>query len=760
MDFSLKSGASSKAGIKENICGVTTLIAQNKSVSLSFGAAIAITMLVLVIDLFTAPKFALGVLPYFVAVALSCRTGSPRELWIVCGVSVLCVAAGYLVKAPNYEIDQFFINRSSVVGLLFITAIVCAKANVDSSRRIANLTNAMVENFPGIVVIKDAELRYQIVNSNFLKMIGQSHEEAIGYRLRDFLTDPEVDKIEASDRWVFDNARSLTTERRAERPDGERFDFIEVKFPIFENEDEVTAVGSIVLDITEKKHLLDFYNKQEERFRQIFENVSTGFIVVSPHGEIEMFNSAAEKLFGYSSDELIGQNVSSILPLGSRAEIHEALATSVKSTRTADQAGVANEIGGIRKDGTSIALQIGVGQMTLREKPAFIFSVTDVSRVKSLEQKLYSAQRLESLGQLTGGVAHDFNNVMATILGNTELLSDIHQSDKDTQQLTAAILRAIDRGTALTSRLLAFSSNQPLVPKSINTAHLIRQMQDVMRLTLGDNVSFNIHAQTDLWNAYIDPLQLENAIINLLINARDAMPGGGSVSIHLRNHAKEEAADNGTYEFVLIEICDTGEGISEDNLSRVFEPFFTTKEFGRGSGLGLSMVYGFIRQSNGEVNLGSEFAVGTSVQMLLPRSVLPIEPEFKMPPALSIIQDRHLLVVEDDDDVRSAVVRILRNQGYNVLEAVDGTEALSLLRNETRVDLLLTDVSLPGGMSGVSLAKKAVELRPDLAVVYATGFSECAFEREGIDSKSVPFLSKPYRRSEVLEVIETLLSQK
>ena len=392
----------------------------------------------------------------------------------------------------------------------------------------------------------------------------------------------------------------------------------------------------------------------------------------------------------------------------------------------------------------------------------------EVAQRSEAEEALRQMQKMETLGQLTGGVAHDFNNLLQIVTGNLEILQRNLPEDMVRLRRSAEnAMRGAERAAVLTQRLLAFARRQPLEPKPISLNRLVGGMSELLHRTLGETYQLETVLASGLWNVEADPNQLENAIINLAVNARDAMPGGGKLTIETSNTALDHgysAQNTGVApgQYVVICVSDTGTGMDTDTLDRVFEPFFTTKDVGRGTGLGLSMVYGFVKQSGGHVKIYSEAGQGTTVKLYLPRRIGAVADE---EPAIEPLvpegsRDETILVCEDDDDVRTYSVEVLRELGYRVLEAHDGPSALSLLeRQGGEVDLLFTDVVLPGGMMGDRLAAQARVLRPELKVLFTTGYARNAIVHHGRLDPGVELITKPFTYADLAARIRDLLDQ-
>jgi len=393
-------------------------------------------------------------------------------------------------------------------------------------------------------------------------------------------------------------------------------------------------------------------------------------------------------------------------------------------------------------------------------------STTDIRERKHLEERLGQSQKMETIGQLTGGVAHDFNNLLGVMLGNTEMLEERLPDDEVTTHNIEALKGAVDRASSLTGRLLAFSRQQTLSPVSTDITELVGGLEEILRRTLGETVDMRIASEPELWLATIDQHQFENALLNLAINARDAMPRGGKLTIETSNEtldaiyaAQFDDVEQGDY--VQVAVSDTGSGISPDILDKVFDPFFTTKGVGEGSGLGLSMVYGFAKQSKGHVTIYSEVDHGTTIKLYMPRSNVDAAqvPSNKDTPEFSPGSER-ILIVEDDADVRKIPANILRKQGYDIVDAENGAAAIEHLNDGKAFDLIFTDLILPGGMNGVEIAEEARRIQPGIKVLYTTGYAETSVAHHGRLDPDQTLVNKPYRRAELLEKVRSTLESR
>jgi PAS domain S-box-containing protein len=386
-------------------------------------------------------------------------------------------------------------------------------------------------------------------------------------------------------------------------------------------------------------------------------------------------------------------------------------------------------------------------------------------RLKATEEALRQSQKMEAVGQLTGGIAHDFNNLLTGIVGSLDLMQtrlDQGRTENVARYINAAMTSA-NRAAALTHRLLAFARRQPLIPKSVDANQLVVSLEDLLRRTIGETIDLDIFASAGLWCTLCDPNQLESALLNLAINARDAMPNGGKLTITTAN-ARIDGIDADTPallpgDYIRIDVSDTGAGMSPEVAARAFDPFFTTKPIGQGTGLGLSMIYGFARQSNGHVLIDSKLGAGTSVKLYLPRH----HGDAAMERVASAVADEvaatgeTVLVVEDEPVVRGVIMEMLQDQGYRALEAIDGPSGLRILRLNERIDLLVTDVGLPG-MNGRQLADQARETRPGLKILFITGYAENVAIADGFLQPGMEMITKPFDLDNLSRRIRDMVS--
>jgi PAS domain S-box-containing protein len=490
--------------------------------------------------------------------------------------------------------------------------------------------------------------------------------------------------------------------------------------------------------------------------QRIFDTSLDLILVVNRQGLVQQVSPSVRSILGYEPEAMIGRSATEYLH-------REDLARTRNEMRDASRGGMRGtfDCRYVHKNGRIVPLS-WKGLWSEPDQQHF-FVGRDMTERNGLERQLRQAQKMEAIGQLTGGVAHDFNNILAVIIGMAELTAAAVANDPKVLAMVKQIDESAERGAQLVQRMLAFARKQPLEPRVLDINATVQHSVAILERTLGEHISVHAGLGTDLWPATADPSQLEDAILNLAVNARDAMPNGGRLVIETANmhldQAYAENADIAAGDYVVITVTDSGTGIPSDVLERVFEPFFTTKEVGRGTGLGLSMVYGFVKQSRGHVKIYSEVGHGTSIRLYLPRAVQPSQSMPTSAPAGETIAGGRetILVVEDDASVRSMAVGVLEGLGYDVCQAPDGQSALELLRADTRIDLLFTDMVMPNGMNGHDLIRAATGLRPDLKALLTSGYSE-QFIKTGGDAPNVRLLNKPYRRESLATAVRLALS--
>ena len=634
---------------------------------------------------------------------------------------------------------------------------------------------AMLETLPHIAVVLRPDGTSEYQNCRFFEYFGTGASD-LASRLALHHPDDQAALIAARAAAVAEG-RGYAVEARARRRDGVyRWHAVE-EWPLRRDGEIVAWLGTAV-DIDDMRRIAETLERRvEERTAElvasqalvqtVYNHSTECHAVLTAEGDgrfrYEEANPATLRLYRKTRDQVVGYTVEEVLGADAAAEINRHLAECLR-------------LGGPyryeRGQGNAVVEAVAALVPSDEGQPRrLIVSARDVTEWRQLESQLRQSQKMEAVGQLTGGVAHDFNNLLQVILGNIDSLrrrgaaGRLRIGDGDFDRLTGAALLGAERAAVLTQRLLAFSRRQPLDPKPIDANKLVAGMSEMLRRTLGESVTMETVLAGGLWRTAADANQLESAVLNLAVNARDAMPNGGKLTIETANVRLDGAhasvpSEVQAGDYVMIAVTDTGTGMAKEVAARAFEPFFTTKDIGQGTGLGLSQVYGFVKQSLGHVRIYSEPGEGTTVKIYLRRLLGEVDeaPNAapRRPPAGTASEV--ILVVEDDDEVRAQTVEMLRELGYGVLEAPEAVEAMRLLAERSDVKLLFTDVGLPGGINGRQLAEQALRVRPRLRVLFTTGYERNAIVHHGRLDPGVELIVKPFTyatlAARIREVIE------
>ncbi|WP_181885611.1 hybrid sensor histidine kinase/response regulator [Trinickia dinghuensis] len=511
-------------------------------------------------------------------------------------------------------------------------------------------------------------------------------------------------------------------------------------------------------------------DETEQRFRLLVDSVvDYAIFMLDVDGYVTSWNAGAQRIKGYRSEEIIGQHFSRFYTEEDR---RSGVPQSVLS-RAARTGKFEGEGWRVRKDGSRFWANVLIDAIVGSEGEVIGFAkvTRDLTEKRNVEAQLRQSQKMEAVGQLTGGIAHDFNNLLQVVIGSLEGLqrrvanAEQLPQGADMMRFVDNALRGAERAANLTRRLLAFSRRQALDAKPTDVGKLMAGMSDLLRRTLGEAISIEAVNAADLWRVSVDANQLESALLNLAVNARDAMPGGGKLTIETANCvldpsyvARFDGLDAGQY--VMIAVSDTGSGMTKDVLERAMEPFFTTKEVGHGTGLGLSQIYGFVKQSGGHVRIYSETGEGTTVKLFLPRLAgdVACDEQADLRPVPASRVGETILVVEDDESVRTATSDMLRELGYRVVLAEDGASALRLVGERPEIRLLFTDVGLPGGMNGRQLADAVHTSRPELPVLFTTGYARNAIVHHGRLDPGINLLPKPFTYADLADKLSRMLA--
>lgn len=515
----------------------------------------------------------------------------------------------------------------------------------------------------------------------------------------------------------------------------------------------------------ERTRHMERLRESEERFRLVSQATSDVIWDWQLEDDVVWWSEGLKTRFGHEFESLSNglESWDRLIHPDDRQRVAQGIRAAIEHGQSQWQ----DEYRFARADGSyALVTNRGYTIFDADDRPVrMVGSLVDVTDIRQLEKQLHQAQRLEAVGQLTGGIAHDFNNLLTVILGNAEMLEESLDDDSGLVQLAGMIRNAAGRGAELTNRLLAFARRQTLDPEPVDVNDMIAGLDHLLRRTLGEDIELEIIRDKDPGPALADAAQLESALLNLCLNARDAMPEGGKLSIEMANVTLDDnrtvgAADVESGQYVMVAVSDTGVGMDDETLTQAFEPFFTTKDNSKGSGLGLSMVYGYARQSNGHVHIDSAPGRGTTVRMYLPQAESQARKSEKVemeshPEGRA--RNERILVVEDNDMVRRHVEQQLIHLGYRVVCAADGAEALEIFRKDGAFNLLLTDVIMPGAMSGRELSDRVNEIDPDLPVLYTSGYTEDAIVQDGRLERGVQLLRKPYRREELAAKVRKAL---
>ena len=696
-------------------------------------------------------------------------------------------------QAKTRQITELADLLASQIG----TALSAADAIVRETNEKHRLRELFEQSPSFMAVLRGPEHRFESANPKYLDIVGK--RDLIGKLVRDALPELEgqgffelLDKVYRSGEPFTGRSVPLTIGPEAREKTGQQKYIDFVYQPIRDEAGTVAGIFVEGFDVTVAYQATEAIQKSELEFRTLAEVMPNQVWTSRPDGMLDWFNNRIYEFSGKNLKQLEGTGWASIveasdLPVATELWAHALETGEPYETqfrlRAADgelrwhiarAVAVRDEAGNITQwIGTNTDIQ---DQKTTAQALADLNATLEqqvVQRTGELmvaEEALRQAQKMEAVGQLTGGIAHDFNNLLTGIIGSLDMMARRSQQGRsgDIERYASAAMQSAKRAAALTHRLLAFSRRQPLDPQPVNANRLVTGMEEMLRRTLGAEISLEMVTAAGLWQTKCDPNQLENSILNLAINARDAMPDGGTLTIETGNAHLDNsyAATNGGLtpgQYVMISVTDTGCGMSADVAQRAFDPFFTTKPIGQGTGLGLSMIYGFARQSEGYARIYSEVGRGTTFKLYLPRYVgdqvardEPSKGEVAQEPQRA--RKEVVLVVEDEPAVRALVVDLLDELGYRSVEAVDGLAGLKLIQGEDRIDLLVTDIGLPG-LNGRQLADAARLLRPNLKVLFMTGYAENAAIAGGFLAPGMEMMTKPFAIDALADKIKNIIDR-
>ncbi len=600
------------------------------------------------------------------------------------------------------------------------------------------------------------------VNDAFERVTGYSRQEALGRTPR-FLQGKDTSRAELDRiREAMEAKRAVRSELLNYKKDGSQIDLEIDLVPLTNAKGQHTHFVAVERDISDRKRLEKALHENTERIR-IFSETTTDIVWDWDCEKNSLWwSQSLLSTFGLEpkefekTDAWLGR-----LHPNDKDRVTSNLRAAMQSNFTSveDEYSVQHADGSYRVVSDRGCIVRNADGKAIR----VIGSIVDITERKNLDNQLFQAQKMEAIGKLTGGVAHDFNNLLTIILGNAEMLLEKNGVDSQERLMTELIVNAAQNGAKLVDRLLAFARQQPLEPKVVNVNSLIKNMKELFRGSVRENIEIEYNLASKIWMAELDSGQLEAALLNLIINARDAMADGGQLTIETQNISVDEECAQTQLgvpigEYVRVSVCDHGAGIDALTLKRVFEPFFTTKSQGKSSGLGLSMVYGFVNQSGGHARIYSQVGEGTTVHLYFPCvHQQASEPEVPANKETAVGGSEFILVVEDYDLVRQHLVTQLKSYGYKVLSANNGPRAIEIIKAHPEIDLLFTDVVMPGGMNGRELADAARLIRKELKVLYTSGYTESAIVHQGRLDPNVELLHKPYRRQQMAMKVRKVL---
>jgi len=633
---------------------------------------------------------------------------------------------------------------SLLVNRLFSARLHAAEKYISQARRFRDI----LDYAPVTVTVKDRAGRISYANKEFLRRVGKSLRNVVGKKLHDLLPARYADELTAIDDKVMETGEVVQNDVKSDEP---RI-YLSTKFPLLDSDQKVEGVGSISLDISESKAM------QTINFR-IFEKSIDLILVTDSRGNLIRVSPSVTAILGYLPSEVEGRNASDFI-------YSEDLESTRNEMRLARRGEISRDFISRYHHKNGRVVELSWTGMWVEEERQHFFIGHDMTERVKLEQELRHSQKMEAIGRLTGGLAHDYNNLLTVILGNAELLSEMLQDQPRLLPLAKATLDAADRSAVLTQRLLAFGRRQALSAEVTDVNILVSEMMNLITVTSGEQIRVALDLTENPWTIKIDRGQLETAILNLIVNARDAIGTSGTIRIETAKVSFDDEVASvdpsvRSGNFLMLAISDNGCGMDSETLNRVFEPFFTTKATGKGTGLGLSMVYGFVKQSGGHVSIYSEPGVGTSVKLFFPPAAggavmrLDEDNEYDFPAGTETI-----LLVEDEPSVRENTERQLSLLGYKVYSAANGAEALALF-HEARPNLLLTDVVMAGEMNGRDLARTLLKEDPELRILFMSGYTSGVLsDSDGSMPEGMNFIGKPFRRVQLSRAVRTVLDAK
>lgn len=701
------------------------------------------------------------------AVATICVMGFLSLLHISSAYSEAVIGSGVFWILGGVFLLLAFTSMTSARKYLYLTASL--NENERELRRDIQLLEGFFDTNPSMMWVKNLEGNYNLVNQSFREFSGVGDIPAEDIDFATIFMDADASLLGDQEQQVVKFRSPMEFEGVWNTVDGPKHYSI-LRFPLMNENGEIFAIGGIANDRTDQVKARRALRESEKQFRSLVESAADAILIANDQGNILLANKQAERIFLVSRSQLMKSNLLSLLPQLDIGSIPKP--NSGNLSLGSDRANEHNLISmlALNSEGNSIPVEAAISATETDSGITNTCIVRDVSDRVKLEAQLRESQKMDAIGKLTGGMAHDFNNLLGVIMGNIDLaLRKIEQDSPIFKRLETA-KKAGARGAELTQRMLAVARRQPLMPKPNSIKAIIEELADMLPRTLGPDIEMSYDIKASVPNVLVDRSGLENVILNLAINSAHAMPDGGKFSIsskvlHLTKEnpiVEQETMSPGMY--VQISITDTGVGMTQETLSRAFEPFFSTKERDKGTGLGLAMVYGFAKQSGGSVQISSEVGNGTTIDIFLP-AAKEVQEEIlvrtRPSPSLGLRSEASgkVLIVDDECDLLEVTSSYVKELGFNVIPASDGNLALELLRNNPDIEFLLTDIVMPGGINGVSLAKKIRKRLPNIKILYMSGFpSGVIADKSGIELDA-PLITKPFSYNELVAAMDELICE-
>ena len=710
--------------------------------------------------------------------------GELTPFLVLCLVTTILSVAGFLSLLYIFSTHTETGKDSAVFAILGSVLFLWALATViaiwkyfistassndkeKGLRRDIQLLEGFFDTNPSIMWVKNMEGDYNLVNQGFREFSGSKDIPLEDIDVSKIFTNAHTSLVADQEQQVVKFRSPMEFETVLNSADGPK-NYSILRFPLINEKGDVFAIGGIANDRTDQVNARRALRESEKQFRSLVESAADSILIANEQGDILLANKQAERMFLLSRSQLMKSNLKNLLP---QLDISSIPNTSAKiiPLNSIDRISEKNLISmpALDSEGNSIPVEASVSVVETESGITRTCIIRDVSDRVKLETQLRESQKMDAIGKLTGGMAHDFNNLLGVIMGNIDLaLRRVEQDSPILKRLETA-KNAGARGAELTQRMLAVARRQPLMPKPNSIKAIVEELADMLPRTLGPDIEMSYDIKTDLPNVLVDRSGLENVILNLAINYSHAMPEGGKFSIrskvlHLTQAnpiVENEKMTPGMY--VQIAITDTGSGMTEETLSRAFEPFFSTKERDKGTGLGLAMVYGFVKQSGGSVQISSELGNGTTIDIFLPAAKDSQEEVQQRARSTSVglhkAVSAKVLVVDDEHDLLEVTSSYVEGLGFDVISASDGNSALELLEKNLDIEFLLTDIVMPGGINGVSLAKQVRLRLPDIKILYMSGFpSGVIADKSGIELDA-PLITKPFSYGELVSALDEMI---